>query len=214
MNKYRNKLVYDASTGAIRDDKRHMNMLEDFWLPRREGGKGTEIQTLDGGQNLGEMEDVQYFQKKLYQSLSVPRSRLDIGDQYGMGRASEINRDELKFMKLIDRLRNKFSMLFLQMLKTQLILKGVLKEDDWNGIATDIKFDFARDNHFAELKDYEILSERMNILRDVNDYVGKYYSTEWIRRNILRQSDSQMKDIDNEISREREEGIITDDGEY
>ena len=131
-----------------------------------------------------------------------------------MGRASEINRDELKFMKLIDRLRNKFSLLFLNMLKTQLILKGVLKEDDWNGMVTDIKFDFARDNHFAELKEYEILNERMNILRDVNDYIGKYYSVEWVRRNILRQSESQMKELDDEISREREEGIITDDGEY
>ena len=213
MNKYRNKLVYDATTGAIRDDKRHMSMLEDFWLPRREGGKGTEISTLDGGQNLGEMDDVLYFQKKLFQSLSVPRSRLEIGEQYGMGRASEINRDEVKFMKFIDRLRNKFNDMFLQMVKTQVVLKGIMTEDEWDNILVDVQFEYVRDNHFAELKDYEILTERMNILRDVNEYIGKYYSVEWVRRNILQQSDENMKDIDKEIANEREEGIITDDSE-
>lgn len=214
MNKYRNKLVYDASTGTMRDDRRHMSMLEDFWLPRREGGKGTEISTLDGGQNLGEIEDVEYFQKKLFQSLSVPRSRLEVGDQFGMGRASEINRDEVKFMKFIDRLRNKFADLFKTMLKTQCLLKGIMTEDEWNHLEQDIKFEFAKDNHFAELKEYEILSERMSILRDVQEYVGKYYSVEWVRKNILRQTDKEIKDIDNEIAYEREEGIITDDGEY
>lgn len=214
MNKYRNKLVYDASTGTIRDDKRHMSMLEDYWLPRREGGKGTEISTLDGGQNLGEIEDVEYFQKKLFQSLSVPRTRLEVGDQFGMGRASEINRDEVKFMKFIERLRNKFNDLFMTLLRTQCILKGIITEEEWYNIQQDVAFDYAKDNHFAELKDYEILTERMNILRDVNEYVGKYYSVEWIRKNILRQTDKEIEDIDNEIAKERELGIITDEGEY
>ena len=212
MNKYRNKLVYDASTGAIRDDKRHMNMLEDFWLPRREGGKGTEISTLDGGQNLGEMDDVLYFQRKLYQALNVPRTRLELGEQFSMGRASEINRDEIKFMKFIDRLRNKFNELFKIMLKTQVLLKGIMTDKDWEKISTDINFNYVRDNHFAELKDYEIITERMNVLRDVNDYVGKYYSVEWIRRNILQQSEEDMKELDKQISQEREAGIITDGG--
>jgi len=212
MNKYRNKLVYDANTGAIRDDKRHMNMLEDFWLPRREGGKGTEISTLDGGQNLGEMDDVLYFQKKLYQALNIPRTRLETETQFSMGRASEINRDEVKFMKYIDRLRNKFNGLFKTMLKTQCLLKGIMTDEDWEKIITDIKFNYVRDNHFAELKDYEILTERMNVLRDVNDYIGKYYSVEWVRRNILQQSEEDMKDLDKEIAQERESGIITDDG--
>tara|TARA_Y100001937_G_scaffold32260_1_gene46093 strand:- start:2307 stop:3824 length:1518 start_codon:yes stop_codon:yes gene_type:complete len=212
MNKYRNKLVYDAKTGAIRDDKRHLSMLEDFWLPRREGGKGTEISTLDGGQNLGEMEDVFYFQKRLFQSLGVPKSRLEQDVAYGMGRASEINRDEVKFMKFIDRLRSKFNEVFKTLLKTQCILKGVMTEEEWNNISESIKFDYARDNHFAELKDYEILNERMSILRDVNDYIGKYYSVEWVRKNILRQSEREIEEMDSQISREREDGIITDDG--
>jgi hypothetical protein len=212
MNKYRNKLVYDASTGAIRDDKKHMNMLEDFWLPRQEGGRGTEISTLDGGQNLGEMDDVLYFQKKLYQALNVPRTRLELGEQFSMGRASEITRDEVKFMKYIDRLRNKFCELFKTMLKTQCLLKGIMTDQDWEKISVDISFDFVRDNHFSELKDYEIITERMNILRDVNDYIGKYYSVGWVRKNILQQSEEEMKDLDKEIAKEREEGIITDDG--
>tara|TARA_R110002074_G_scaffold169193_1_gene330877 strand:- start:1176 stop:2696 length:1521 start_codon:yes stop_codon:yes gene_type:complete len=212
MNKYRNKLVYDASTGAIRDDKRHMNMLEDFWLPRQEGGRGTEIQTLDGGQNLGEMDDVLYFQKKLYQALNVPRTRLESGEQFSMGRASEITRDEVKFMKYIDRLRNKFCDVFKIMLKTQCLLKGIITDQDWEEMGGDVGFDFVKDNHFSELKDYEIISERMNILRDVNDYIGKYYSVGWVRKNILQQSDEEMKDLDKEIAKEREAGIITDDG--
>jgi hypothetical protein len=214
MNKYRNKLVYDASTGTIRDDKKHMSMLEDYWLPRREGGKGTEISTLDGGQNLGEMEDVEYFQRKLYQALSVPRTRLEVGDQFGMGRASEISRDELKFMKFIDRLRNKFNELFKTLLKTQCLLKGIMTEEEWIKIEHDIKFEYARDNYFAELKEYEILNERMGILRDVNEYVGKYYSVEWIRKNILRQTDKEISQMDKEIASEREAGIITDNEEY
>ena len=211
MNKYRNKLVYDASTGAIRDDKRHMSMLEDYWLPRREGGKGTEITTLDGGQNLGEMEDVEYFQKKLYQSLSIPRTRLESGDDFNIGRASEITRDEVKFMKYIDRLRRKFNEMFIEFLKTQCILKGVLTEDDWSKISQHLKFDYCRDNHFSDLKEYEILGERMNVLREVGQYIGKYFSVEWVRKNILSQNEDEIKDMDKQISQEREMGIITDD---
>lgn len=211
MNKYRNKLVYDASTGAIRDDKRHMSMLEDYWLPRREGGKGTEITTLDGGQNLGEMEDVEYFQKKLYQALNIPRTRLELGDDFNLGRASEITRDEVKFMKYIDRLRMKFNELFLTALKTQCILKGVMTEDDWAKIEQKIKFDYCRDNHFSDLKEYEILGERMNVLRDVDQYIGKYFSVEWVRKNILSQNEDEIKDMDKQIAQERELGIITDD---
>jgi hypothetical protein len=211
MNKFRNKLVYDATSGEIRDDKRHMNMLEDFYLPRREGGKGTEIDTLSGGENLGEIEDVEYFQRKLYQSLSVPMGRLDFENEYGMGRASEIQRDELKFMKLIDRLRSKFSGLFLDILRTQCILKGIMTEDEWDKDQINIKFDFARDNHFAELKEQELTSERLNLLRDMSDHIGKYYSVEYIRKSVLRQTDEDIKKIDAQIADEREKGIITDD---
>jgi hypothetical protein len=214
MNKYRNKLVYDADTGEIRDDKRHMSMLEDFWLPRREGGKGTEISTLDGGQNLGEMDDVEYFQKRLYQALSIPKTRLEMDSGFSLGRASEINRDEVKFQKFVERLRNKFNDLFKIMLKTQCLLKGIMTEEDWDAIDQDIAFEYAKDNHFAELKEYELINERMTVLRDVNDYIGKYYSVEWVRKNILRQSDKDIKELDKEIAQEREEGIISDEAEY
>jgi hypothetical protein len=214
MNKYRNKLVYDADTGEIRDDKRHMSMLEDFWLPRREGGKGTEITTLDGGQNLGEMEDVTYFQKRLWQALSIPKTRLEMDSGFNIGRASEITRDEVKFQKFIDRLRNKFNELFKTLLKTQCLLKGIMTEDDWDDIDQSIQFEYARDNHFSELKDYELLNERMTVLRDVNDYIGKYYSVDWVRKNILRQSDKDIKELDKEIEKEREAGIITDEADY
>ena len=214
MNKYRNKLVYDANTGEIRDDKRHMSMLEDFWLPRREGGKGTEITTLDGGQNLGEMEDVTYFQKRLYQALSIPKTRLEMDSGFNIGRASEINRDEVKFQKFIDRLRTKFNELFKTLLKTQCLLKGIMTEDDWDEIDQSVNFEYAKDNHFAELKEYELLNERMTVLRDVNDYIGKYYSVDWVRKNILRQSDKEIKELDKEIAQEREAGIITDEVKY
>jgi len=213
MNKYRNKLVYDASTGEIRDDKKHMSMLEDFWLPRREGGKGTEISTLDGGQNLGEMDDVNYFQKKTLQSLNIPLSRMEIESDFNMGRSAEITRDELKFQKFIDRLRNKFNILFLFLLKTQCLLKGIMSEEEWEEHYLDINFEYVSDNHFAELKEYEIITERMSILSDVNDYIGQYFSTEWVRRHILRQSDDEMKEMDKQIAAEREAGIITDDPE-
>jgi hypothetical protein len=214
MNRYRNKLVYDASTGEIRDDRRHMSMLEDFWLPRREGGKGTEISTLDGGQNLGEMEDVVYFQRKLYQALNVPSTRLDREINAGIGRATEIGRDEVKFMKFIDRLRAKFCDVFRNALKTQLVLKGIMTIQEWNKISHDVEFEFGRDNHFAELKDYEIINERMTILRDVNEYVGKYFSLEYVRRNVLRMTEKEIEDMDQQMSNEREQGLITDDGGF
>jgi hypothetical protein len=211
MNKYRNKLVYDASTGEIRDDRRHMSMLEDYWLPRREGGKGTEISTLDGGQNLGEMEDVEYFQKKVYQALNVPVTRMQLDEGFSLGRATEITRDELKFQRFIDRLRNKFNGLFSSLLKTQCLLKGIMSEEEWDEIDQNIGFEYASDNHFTELKEYEIINERMTVLREVNDYIGQYYSVEWVRKNILRQSDEEIKEMDKQISKEREAGIITDE---
>ena len=214
MNKYRNKLVYDASTGAIRDDKRHMSMLEDYWLPRREGGKGTEISTLDGGQNLGEMEDVIYFQSKLYDALNIPRTRMQTDDRFGVGRASEISRDEVKFMKYIDRLRIKFNELFLDLLKTQCLTKGILTVDDWDKICNFIRFEYCKDNHFSELKDFEVLAERTRALNDVDEYIGKYFSVEWVRKNLLRQSEEDIKEMDRQIAKEREEGIISDEAEY
>ena len=207
MNRYRNKLVYDATTGEVRDDKKHMSMLEDYWLPRRDGGRGTEISTLDGGQNLGEMEDVEYFKKKLYRSLNIPQSRLEAENGFNMGRSSEITRDELKFFKFVERLRNKFSDLFLTLLKTQCILKGIMNEDDWNEIHQDIIFDFTRDSYFTELKENEILKERMEILRDASEYIGKYYSIGWIRKNVLRQSEEEMKELDKEIKSEADAGL-------
>lgn len=210
MNRYRNKLTYDATTGEVRDDKKFMSMLEDFWLPRREGGKGTEIQTLDGGQNLGEMEDVEYFQKKLYKALNIPTSRMEAENGFNMGRSSEITRDELKFYKYIERLRQRFSKVFLNLLRTQCILKGILREEEWFKLEQDIRFDFVTDSYFTELKEYEILQERMNILRDVSEHVGDYYSREWVRKNILRQSDKDIKQQDDQINREKELGLIKD----
>ena len=199
MTKFKNKLVYDSSTGEIRDDRKFMTMLEDFWLPRREGGKGTEITTLPGGQNLGQMDDVIYFQRKLYKSLNVPISRLDPEVQFNFGRSTEITRDEVKFAKFINRLRNKFSTLFSKILERQLILKGVITPDEWDDIKQSVRFKFSQDNYYAELKESEILRDRMSILRDVDDFVGKYYSNEWIRRKVLHQSDQEMKEIDDQI---------------
>ena len=214
MNKYRNKLVYDANTGAIKDDKRHMSMLEDYWLPRREGGKGTEISTLDGGQNLGEMEDVIYFQTRLYDALNIPRTRMQTDDRFGVGRASEISRDEVKFMKYINRLRIKFNDLFLILLKTQCLTKGIMTDDEWEKISNLVRFQYCKDNHFAELKDFEVLQERTQALNSVNDYIGKYFSVEWIRKNLLRQTEEEIKEMDRQIAKEREEGIIPDEAEY
>ena len=205
MNKYRNKLLYDASTGEVRDDRRHMSMLEDYWLPRREGGKGTEITTLQGAQNLSELDDVKYFQKKLYKSLNVPLSRMD-GEQksFTIGKSTEITRDEIKFSKFISRLRNKFSELFYTSLKTQLILKKIMTEREWNRIKDKIFFDFMKDSYFAELKQNEIALERANVLAQLQSYVGVYYSQYWIRKNILGLNDAEIETMQMQIDQEKE----------
>ena len=209
MMRYRNKLVYDANTGEIRDDKKYMAMLEDFWLPRREGGRGTEISTLPGGQNLGEITDIEYFKKKLYRSLNVPPSRMDGEGGFNLGRSSEILRDELKFTKFVGRLRKKFTELFNDLLRTQLIIKGVISETEWPLIRDSIFYDFLQDGHFAELKNTEMLRERLNLAREVRDYVGKYFSVNYVRRNILKQTESEIKKMDAEIKKEIEDGIIS-----
>jgi len=206
MSKYRNKMVYDANTGELKDDRKHMSMLEDFWLPRREGGRGTEITTLPGGENLGQIEDIIYFQKKLYRALNVPTDRLEQESQFALGRATEITRDELKFQKFIARLRKKFSGLFMDLLKTQLILKGIITEGEWKEISQDINIDFLKDTHFVELKEPELLRERMSTLRELDEYVGKYYSIEWVRKNILMQTDDEIEMIDKQINAEKEDG--------
>jgi len=212
MARYRNKVVYDASTGEVKDDRNQMSMLEDFWLPRREGGRGTEITTLGGGQNLGELEDVKYFQKKLYKSLNIPISRLeDAGGGFNLGRSTEITRDEIKFSKFIGRLRKKFAELFQDLLKTQLILKGIITDEDWTKIREFIIYDFQDDNHFSELKDMEILKERIDALNSVNEFVGTYYSVEYIRRYILRQSDTEIEEIDKQIEDEKKQGVMGTD---
>ena len=208
MARYRNKLVYDASTGEIRDDRKHMSMLEDFWLPRREGAKGTEVTTLPGGQNLGEISDVQYFQKKLYKALNVPISRMESESGFNLGKAAEITRDELKFTKFVQRLRKRFTQVFSDILKTQLVLKGVITIEDWQIIRPHIQYDYLKDGYFAELKEAEILRERLSLAQEVNPYVGKYYSIEYIRKNVLRQSDEDIIDIDNQIAAEIKQGII------
>jgi hypothetical protein len=202
MNKYRNKIVYDPATGAIKDQKDHKSIMEDFWLPRREGGRGTEITTLPGGQNLGEVEDILYFQKKLYKSLNVPMSRLEQDSAFNVGRSSEITRDELKFQKFIDRVRVKFSKIFTEALKRQLILKKIIVPSDWNHIKEDIVIEFVKDNYYAELKDAEILKERVETLQMVDEYVGTYYSKEWVRKNILKQDDEEIAEIDKQIEAE------------
>ena len=205
MAKYRNKLVYDAKTGEIRDDRKHMSMLEDFWLPRREGGRGTEIQTLPGGENLGQIEDVIFFQKKVYRSLNVPIARLEQENQFSLGRSTEVNRDELKFQKFIDRLRMRFAHLFYGILKKQLILKGICTEEDWEDWKSDITVDFVKDNHFTELRDIEILRERIQTLDQVQNYVGEYYSKEWVQKNVLMLSDEDIEKMKKEIDGEEAE---------
>lgn len=202
MNKYRNKIVYDPNTGDIKDQRDHKSMMEDFWLPRREGGRGTEITTLPGGQNLGEVEDIIYFQKKLYRSLNVPMSRLEQDSAFNVGRSSEITRDELKFQKFIDRVRTKFSKLFLEVLKRQLILKKVIVPSDWPHIKEDIDIVFIKDNYYAELKDAEILKERIETLQMMDEYVGTYYSKEWVRKNILKQDEEEIAKIDKQMEAE------------
>ena len=208
MTRYRNKLVYDANTGEIRDDKKMMAMLEDFWLPRREGGRGTEITTLPGGQNLGELADIEYFQKKLFRALGVPESRLAGSGGFNLGRSSEILRDEIKFTKFVGRMRKRFSYLFTDMLKTQLILKNIVTPEDWKVLSDHIQFDFVYDNHFAELKEAELIQNRLNVLAVAEPYVGKYFSVEYIRRNILKQTDSDIVEIDEQIGAEQAAGII------
>jgi len=205
MARYRNKMVYDASTGEIRDDRNQMSMLEDFWLPRREGGRGTEITTLPGGQNLGQIEDIEYFQKKLYRSLNVPISRLESGSGFNLGRAAEISRDEVKFTKFIGRLRKKFCMLFHDLLKTQLILKGVIAPEEWDVLQGNITYNFLQDGYFAELKNSEMLAARLNLVRDVEQYVGKYFSHEYIRTKILKQNELEQAEIDQQIKSEAPE---------
>ena len=210
MMRYRNKLVYDASTGEIRDDKKMMAMLEDFWLPRREGGRGTEISTLPGGQNLGEITDIEYFKKKLYRSLNVPPSRMDGEGGFNLGRSSEILRDEVKFSKFVSRLRKRFSYMFSDMLKTQLILKNIITPEDWDIMSEHIQYDFLYDNHFAELKDAELLNERLNMVQIAEPYVGKYFSQDYVRRKILRQTDTEILEQDVLIKKEIESGVIPD----
>ena len=211
MSRYRNKLVYDSNTGEMRDDKKYMSMLEDFWLPRREGGRGTEITTLPGGQNLGELADIEYFQGKLYRALAVPESRIaGSGDGFNLGRSSEITRDELKFAKFVGRLRKRFSALFLDLLKTQLLLKNIVTPEDWEIMSEHIQFDFIYDNHFAELKDKELMEGRLQLLGMIEPYVGRYYSTEYVRRQILRQRDQEIVEIDQQIEAEIQTGVLPD----
>ena len=202
MNKFKNKLVYDSATGAIKDDRKVMTMLEDFWLPRREGGKGTEITTLPGGQNLGQIDDITYFQKNLYKSLNVPISRLDSEQNFNLGRSSEISRDELEFSKFITRLRASFAQLFVKTLGTQLMLKNIVTPEDWEQIKGKIRFNFNKDNFYEELKETEILRERITMLQQIDDYAGKYYSHKWVRTKVLRQTEEEIKEEDKEIAKE------------
>ena len=210
MMRYRNKQVYDANTGEIRDDRKFMSMMEDFWLPRREGGRGTEISTLPGGQNLGELSDIEYFQKKLYRSLGVPESRIAADGGFNLGRSSEILRDELKFAKFVGRLRKRFAQMFNDMLKTQLILKNIVSTEDWDIISDHIQYDFLYDNQFAELKESEMLNERLGILATIEPYIGKYYSQDYVRRKVLRQTDAEIIEIDKQIEQEIADGTIPD----
>ncbi len=208
MSRYRNKLVYNADTGEIRDDKKFMSMLEDFWLPRREGGRGTEISTLPGGQNLGELEDVKYFQKKLYRALNVPESRLESESSFNVGRSAEITRDEVKFQKFIVRLRKKFTDLFNDILKTQLILKGVISLDEWDEFKEHIQYNFIADNYFSEMKEKEVMNERMALIAQMDPFVGKYFSVEYMRRYILKQTDAEFGEIDEQMQAEIEAGLV------
>ena len=210
MGRYRNKLVYDANTGEIRDDRKYMSMMEDFWLPRREGGRGTEITTLPGGQNLGELTDVQYFQTKLYKALNVPAGRLESGTSFNIGRSSEITRDELKFTKFVGKLRKKFSDLFQDTLKTQLILKSVITPEDWDDMKEHIQYDYLYDNHFTELKNLEMMTEKLNVIAAMDPYVGKYFSTNHIRSEILGQTEKQMEEMDVEMKDDIDSGRVID----
>jgi hypothetical protein len=211
MTKHKNRLVYDAATGDIRDDRKHMTMLEDFWMPRRNGEKGTEITTLPGGANLGEMDDVMYFQKNLYKALNVPITRMESETGFSLGRSNEISRDEVKFSKFIRRLRARFSMLFDEILEKQLVLKNVMTIDEWKEIKNKLRYDFQEDNHFEELKEQEILTQRLQTLQAINDYVGVYYSKKWVRKNILQQTDEDIEEIDEDIQDEQADEPPVDD---
>jgi len=215
MSRYRNKLVYDANTGDLKNDQKHMSMLEDFWLPRREGGRGTEISTLPGGQNLGEIDDIIYFQKKLYKALNVPMGRINPEEQAGglLGRTSEITRDEFKFQKFVSRLRRRFSELFNNILKKQLLLKGIITEDDWESWKSDLHVDYITDNYFTELKNAEMLRERVNMLRDIEPYLGTFYSKEWTQKNVLMLTDDDIKTMNDQIEDEKKSGDISNDDE-
>ena len=202
MNRYRNKLVYDATTGEIRDDRNHMSMLEDFWLPRREGGRGTEITTLPGGSNLGEIDDITYFQRKLYRSLNVPISRMDTESGFSLGRAAEITRDELKFTKFVQRIRKKFVPLFTDILRTQLLLKGIIAPDDWHEMQEHIQYDFLQDGHFAELKDAELLENRIQMLDSIQSYIGTFFSKEYVLKKVLRMNDADIDEMNQQIRKE------------
>ena len=212
MAKYRNKLVYDAKTGEIRDDRKHMSMLEDFWLPRREGGRGTEISTLPGGENLGQIEDIIYFQKRLYRSLNVPLNRLEQEQQFSLGRATEISRDELKFQKFIDRLRNRFATFFYEILKKQLLMKNIITEEDWMSWKNEVHIDFTRDNHFSELKEAELLREKIQTLDQIQNYVGEYFSKQWVQKNILLFDDDEIKRMDSEMAAGQQQEPEDDQG--
>ena len=205
MNRYRNKLTYDATTGEIKDDRNHLHMLEDYWLPRREGGRGTEISTLDGGQNLGEMEDVNYLLRKVYRSLNVPISRMEPDTGFNMGRSAEITRDEVKFFKFIEKLRVRFCELFLQILRVQLVLKGVMSDEDWKKVVSEIRWVWNKDSYFSELKETEILKERLDLLSQVDEYIGRYYSMEWVRKNVLKQSEEEIQELDKQNQSASEE---------
>ena len=214
MAKHKNKLVYDASSGEIRDDRKFMTMMEDFWLPRREGGRGTEITTLPGGQNLGEMDDVDYFRRKLYKSLNVPITRMESDGQFNLGRTSEVTRDELKFTRFIERLRARFTHLFDNLLEIQLVLKGVINRKQWKELREDLYYDFPQDNYFTELKNAEILTERLRLMGEVEQYVGKFYSLDWVRKNVLQMSEEEIRDMDKQIKKEEndEDSPLNDDG--
>jgi hypothetical protein len=210
MARYRNKLVYDANTGAIKDDRKHMSMLEDFWLPRREGGRGTEITTLAGGDNLGQIEDVIFFQKKLFRSLNVPVARLEQETQFSLGRSTEISRDEVKFQKFIDRIRARFSHIFYNILKKQLLIKQIITEEDWEEWKSDIVVDYVRDNHFTELQEAEMLRDRLASLDQMGQYIGQYFSKEWVMKNVLQFDDDDIKQMKKEIDAEKAAGEYDD----
>ena len=207
MNKFRNKVVYDATTGEVRDDRKHLSMMEDFWMPRREGGKGTEITTLPGGQNLGDIQDIQYFQQKLYQALNVPLSRLQQQQGFSLGRSTEITRDEIKFSKFIARLRKRFNALFYEALRVQLIAKNIIRAEEWDDLRKGMTFVYDLDNHFTELKDNEILMQRVQMLQQMEQYVGKYYSAKWVKKNVLQLTDDEIKEMENDIEEDRDQQI-------